>query len=200
MSSDSVDSCADWCGKENGCKCHSNTDKCRLYRDCGGGSPPSPTPTPDSNAGGFEQIMLACHNIVRCMVGTPPTLTWDATLAAAAQAGAGQWSGGHAADSGIENMAESADPIQSCMMWYEEGAEYSRTKQIHGGTGHYINVINGGNGAIGCGTSGNVTLCRYKQAGQDLFKSSCDGKSQSVCEEEVGGGVKLGEVRFCGGS
>ncbi len=149
-------------------------------------TPAGPLPTLTA---GQQQDMLAKHNAARTAVGVG-ALTWDAKLAADAQAWAdhlGRDLGGklvHSEGTGQgENLyshsAAGSDPSAGVDMWVAERPNYATAKNKTDydtetnpeakGFGHWTQVVWKNTTKVGCGTAtgtfGLVTACRYAPPG-----------------------------------
>jgi len=130
-----------------------------------------------------KNVLLNLHNIERSCLGLG-NLTWDATIAAAAQDWAEYLAENdlfkHSGDDGVgENIAEAS--IRANMaaflfsLWAEEKEHFSNAKPYPNVStdgdvvGHYTQIIWGRTYAVGCGVgyqSGvNYLVCQYKLAG-----------------------------------
>ncbi|MEJ3658461.1 CAP domain-containing protein [Actinomycetes bacterium KLBMP 9759] len=151
------------------------------------GGPALAAPAPTLNAA-QQQDLLAKHNAARADVGVP-ALTWDAGLAADAQAWADQLGsqGGalvHAKNTGQgENLYRNSDagsnPSAAVDSWVAERPNYAaatnktdyntETNPEAKGFGHWTQVVWKNTTKVGCGTAtgafGAVTACRYAPPG-----------------------------------
>ena len=149
----------------------------------------------------FNQIQLDSHNEFRADHGAED-LTYDATLAEAAQAYAEQLdatnSFEHSDAAGYgENLAfySSSDPQTTIdtlegtgyatEQWYNEittpGYDFENPGyNTNPGTGHFTQVVWKGSERLGCGVSGSVLVCRYEPAGNFLGEFAANVKTSGT--------------------
>lgn len=141
---------------------------------------------PDSsgNSGSFEQTMLSIHNQDRAMHSAQP-LTWDDTLASAAQSWASKCQWEHTPNNPYgQNIAAGTGSnygaADAANMWYNEISQYNfGSGQYSDATGHFTQMVWAGTSKLGCaiqacsasqmglGSSGsaNFVVCNYDAPG-----------------------------------
>jgi len=120
---------------------------------------------------------LALHNSFRAKYGAP-AMTWDATIAAGAQAYAETCASGHSGVSGLgENLAWGTATLdQGIQLWLDEAADYNYNQPgFSSATGHFTQVVWKSSTKLGCGfakcSTGpypTMTVCRYSPEGNIL--------------------------------
>ena len=125
-----------------------------------------------------------------------PLATWSDTIAAGAQSYAESVNGQmtHSSTDLGENLAWASptppSPEKSVKMWYDEindtnGGLVSNSEA--GTAGHYTQVVWKASTEIGCGTYKQLTICRYKPAGnmggeyEEMVTAPV--KSEGECEQ-----------------
>ncbi|WP_232668256.1 CAP domain-containing protein [Pseudonocardia sp. TRM90224] len=166
------------------------------------GGPAFAAPLPTLNAAQQQEI-LAKHNAARADVGVP-ALTWDAGLAADAQAWAEHLGseGGklvHAENTGqgenlYRNSDAGSDPSLAVGSWVAERPNYAAaankvdydkdTNPAAANFGHWTQVVWKNTTAVGCGTAtgafGAVTACRYAPPGNFQGQLPYPGADQAT--------------------
>eukprot|EP01006_Ploeotia_vitrea_P030316 TRINITY_DN62772_c0_g2_i2.p1 TRINITY_DN62772_c0_g2~~TRINITY_DN62772_c0_g2_i2.p1 ORF type:complete len:211 (-),score=30.80 TRINITY_DN62772_c0_g2_i2:1121-1753(-) len=127
-----------------------------------------------------KDVLLARHNVYRCMHDAPP-MVWDKTVAAKAQEWADKCKFDHSTRAFRNEWGENLATIRSSgsvslnasrhvKSWYDEVKDYNTNKPgFSGATGHFTQVVWKASTGLGCGVCRKakeiILVCQYKPAG-----------------------------------
>lgn len=142
--------------------------------------PPAMEP-PAGGLADWQQQMLDEHNLLRAR-HCAPAQTWDAELAAGAQAWAEQCVFEHSTGAWGENLSAGTNqvPVGAVDSWYSEIANYNFAQPgFTPGTGHFTQLVWRASTRLGCGMArcpnifpdfggANYFVCRYGVPGNNV--------------------------------